>query len=445
MIPNSIKTLNLFPRTILPSIEKWIDDRLALVLTGSRQVGKTSTLYLLIQNLIKKNIPPENLFYFDLEKLAHFQLIENGAESLINFLRFEGANLEGKIFIFIDEIQYLSDPSNFLKLIVDHYPQIKIICTGSSSLDIRRKFKDSLVGRKMIFEIYGLSFAEFLYFKNERQMGEVLKKNNLTNILKNENLNQAIPDIYTTALQSAFNEYCQFGGYPAIVLEPVFEKKISLLNEIYDAYVHKDVRSLFKIENIPAFNQLCQMTAIAIGNLQNINTFADDLGVSRSTLDNYLTMLENTYIIRRLTPFFKRKKREVIKMPKIFWMDIGLRNLVIKQFNEPGLRNDRGAIVENFIYVHLLRELPVLWELNFWRTKNSMEVDFICQTPEGLIPIEVKHRSFKQPTLPSGIKSFIQTYPVETAVVITKDFLFEARISGTRVLFIPAHLFYFLS
>ncbi len=444
MIPESIKAKELYPRAVVPHILQWLEDKQAIVLVGSRQVGKTSLLYLLIQYLLAQKINPNNVFYFDLENFDHLNLLERGPDALIQSLRLEGADFKERIYLLIDEIQYLTHPTNFLKLMVDHHPLVKIICTGSSSLSIRRKFKDSLVGRKVVFEIFSLSFEEFLQFNNQTNLLRVFEQYRLSVLLQEEKLPPVLPDGYIHSLQNQFEEYCRYGGYPAVVLEPNLEKKLSLLSEIHSAYVRKDLSSLFTIENINAFNQLTQLLALGMGNLVNLNTLTTDLGISRPTLENYLTILENTFIIKRLRPFFRRKKRELIKMPKVYFLDLGLRNLMIKQFGELNIRPDRGALVENFTFIHLYRELPVLNELNFWRTKNGTEVDFVLQTPttlgEQLLPIEVKYQTLKKPTLPSTLQSFLTAYPVTKAAVITKDCYGQSKSGDTRVLFLPAWL-----
>lgn len=182
------------------------------------------------------------------------------------------------------------------------------------------------------------------------------------------------------------------------------------------------------------------MLALGIGNLLNLNTLTADLKISRPTIENYLTVLENTFIIKRLPPFFRRKKREVVKMPKVFFLDLGLRNLVVKQFGELNIRPDRGALVENFTFIHLSRELPILNELNFWRTKSGTEVDFVLQTEGTLLPIEVKYQAMNKASLPSALQSFLATYPVAQATVITKDYYDRINLCQTRVLFLPIWL-----
>ncbi len=451
MIPRSIQVRELLPRTIVPTLLQWLDDKQALVLVGSRQVGKTSLLFLLLQHLIAQKVDPRNLFYFDLERFDDLDLLEQGPEAVERFCRLEGANLSERIYLFIDEIQYLSHPTNFLKLMVDHYPstteranaesaRIKIVCTGSSSLEIRRRFKDSLVGRKVVFEIFSLSFEEFLQFKGDASLLNVLETYRFSTVLDAPALPPPPQQSHSKSLQSRLDEYCRYGGYPAVVLEPDIHKKLTLLAEIHSAYVRKDLSSLFTIENIQAFNQLIQLLALGIGNLLNLNTLTADLALSRPTLSNYLTILENTFIIKRIPPFFRRKKREVIKMPKIFFLDLGLRNLVVKQFGELAVRPDRGAIIENFALVHLYRALSPLSELKFWRAKGGTEVDFVLHASDRILPMEVKYEAMRRSTVPGGLRSFLAAYPTSHAVVITKNRFDRIHLGETCVLFLPAWL-----
>jgi len=247
--------------------------------------------------------------------------------------------------------------------------------------------------------------------------------------------------MYKKTLRDRLDEYCRYGGYPGVVLEPVIDKKLILLAEIHSSYVRKDLSSLFTIENIHAFNQLIQLLALGTGNLLNVNTLTCDLEISRPTLLNYLTILENTFIIKRLPPYFQRKKREVIKMPKVFFLDLGLRNLVVKQFNELTLRPDIGALIENFSFIHLYRDRSPLNELYFWRTKQGSEVDFILQTQNDLIPIEVKHKAMSRNTPPpAGLKSFLTAYTTTNAAVITRDHFGQSNYEKTRIVFLPAWL-----
>jgi predicted AAA+ superfamily ATPase len=175
---------NLFPRKILSAITQYIDGAEIILLVGARQVGKTSVLYLLMDELIKRGISESNIHYFDLEDLNVLDIFNSGVKRFISYLSALGKDIKGRAYIFVDEIQYMNNPTNFLKLLVDHHKNLKLIVSGSSTLEIRQKFKDSLAGRKVVFEIYPLDFYEFLVFKKEKILCDALLKSDIRHITR---------------------------------------------------------------------------------------------------------------------------------------------------------------------------------------------------------------------------------------------------------------------
>lgn len=248
---DEILGFRLFERKVLLEVEKWMERDRILLVVGSRQVGKTSLLFLLIQSLIKKGFPKGNVYYFDLEDLDLLEIFNRGYREFIKYLNDLGQSLQDRVYVFIDEIQYLENPTNFLKLLHDHYKNIKVVCSGSSTLGIRKKFKDSLVGRKLVFELYPLSFDEFLSFKGRDDLGNLLRKYSLNNILAGEEIEEIVP-LLKKELGSQFEEYTRFGGYPEGVKEENYENKMVLLNEIHGAYIQRDINQMFTIENVSA-------------------------------------------------------------------------------------------------------------------------------------------------------------------------------------------------
>jgi len=296
-----ISEKHLITRQKLNEILEWLHDDRIILIVGSRQVGKTSMIFLIIQNLL--NSQRDNIFYFDLEDFDILNLLDSGVNNFIKYLKSRGADLNRKIYIFLDEVQYLKNPSKILKLLSDHYKNIKIIASGSSTLDIKRKFHDSLVGRKVVFEINTLRFDEFLLFKDREDLYDILKNFNLRNFLdlKISELEQIL-DIYMKEFESEFNEYVIFGGYPAVVLEKNIEKKKVLLNEIHSSYVRKDIGQLFSIENVSRFNDLVKFLSLQAGSLLNYNNLCSNLRTTYITLEKYLFILQNTFIIKLVRP-----------------------------------------------------------------------------------------------------------------------------------------------
>ena len=319
---SGILQLRLFDREILRIIWEWIDDTRVIVLVGARQVGKTSILYLLMKRLIDRGINPESVFYFDLEDFELLNLFNDGVPSLMRYLETQGVDPDQRSYIFVDEIQYMEDPSNFLKLMADHHRNLKFVCSGSSTLEVRKKFTDSLAGRKVVFEIPTLSFREYLAFKGEETLLRVMESgrdiaassgtgDNLASLIS---VAEPPLDIHRKQLQEHYEEYVIYGGYPAVVLESQRDRKFRLLRDIYESYVRKDINQLFTVENVTAFNDLVRLMALQIGNLINLHEVTTSLSISRPTVEKYLFVLENTFILKRVLPFFVNKRKEVVKI-----------------------------------------------------------------------------------------------------------------------------------
>ena len=388
----------LLKRKIIDQILKYIDSDDILVLHGARQVGKSSILKYIQAELNQQN--KLNL-YIDLEDSRNLDILNGGVETFLTYLVDLGFGLgedeqkSGKIYVFIDEIQYLDNPSSFLKLLADHHKNLKLIVSGSSSFAIKTKFKDSLVGRTLEFTVYNLSFEEFLTFKSVKQ--------DLSNI-KTSKIIQEISKLYY--------EYVYFGGYPKIVLANDLETKERYLQQIIDTYIRRDIANMSAVGNISKFNNLLKILANQSGQLLNITSVANICGLSRQTLENYLFLLENTYVIKLLTPFSQSRNVEISKAPKIFFYDTGLMHMLqFKALNKSIMGNN----FETSVFVELAKKFGVE-NLNFWRTKSGNEIDFILNLKSGILPIEVKH-NFSQFRLGS-MQEFLKKYQIENYLVV---------------------------
>ncbi len=417
-------------RVILADIIKQVDNDLILILIGARQAGKTYILKLLIEHI--KKIHPENkILYFDLEKP---DILDNflNYKTILNFLSAYGIEKEKTNYILLDEFQKMPAPTKTLKIIHDHYPFLKIVATGSSSLDIHKKLREeSMAGRKMVFTVWPLSFEEYLDFAKPDDY-EMFKR-------------FMEKDIGTSAVKQEFiynlEEYAIWGSYPKAVLSKSNEEKLQKLDEIYQSYLNKDLAGFLSAEDSAPVNKLASLLSVQIGNLFNHNEIAKILGVSRYVLDKYLFVLENTFVVKRLLPFYTNKQKEVVKMPKIYFIDTGLRNFAVKNFNSFAMRQDAGLLAENFAFLELLKHKKITDEIRFWRTPYKTEVDFVILGEAGkIIPVEVKYKSFERPIAPSGLKAFINSYSPKQAFVLTKDFYAESKYGGCEIKFLPVFL-----
>lgn len=420
----------LINRPIVSSIQTQLEKGNVVILIGARQVGKTSLLKLFL-NQTKERSPSGTFFYFDLEKEELLEVFES-YRSFLQWLRLQGADLNKELYLFIDEFHYMTNPTKLFKILHDDFPNFKIVATGSSSLEISHKIEEPLTGRKRIFHVHSLSFEEFLEFKKSPQKPIFSR---LKSDVKIELVGPILSD-----LVREWEEFLLFGGYPKVTLTSAVEEKVKELEEIYHSYVQKDIKAYLKIENVPAFNKLVKLMAVQIGNLVNFNQLGAPLQIARETLERYVFILENTFIVKIVPPFFTNRNKEIIKMPKVYFYDTGLRNFSIKDLNPLDLRLDTGALVENAVLLEWIRSSTALQDLYFWRTQSGAEVDFVLKDKNGLIPMEVKYQPFSSGKIPTSMKAFIETYHPQSAYVFTKEFSGRTQYQNCQIEFLPAFL-----
>ena len=374
----------IYKRKIIDEILKELYGKEVIILYGARQVGKTFILYWLKKFLQEKK---EQIYYLDLEERRYLEILNQGPENLEKLIREEGFDLKKRVFVLIDEIQYLDNPTNFLKLVSDHYQNLKLIVSGSSTFEIKKKIDKALVGRALVFEIFGLSFEEFLIFKEyQKPMKPVLTR------VKEEKLKEL------------FTEFVLYGSYPKISLIPEKEKKEKYLWQIIDTYLRKDIRHLAEIKEVEKFNKLLEGLASQTGKLLNIEELSNTCRLAKQTVEKYLFILENTYVIRLVRPFFKNLRSELFKTPKIYFYDSGLAHLLWLKVISPEIL---GEIFETVIFSELVKNFG-RESVNFWRTKDKKEIDFILKYKNKIIPIETKvnFASFSKKTMNYFLKKY---------------------------------------
>ena len=358
-------------RYLYKILEKHLDHKNYTIITGARQVGKTSLLRQLFSHLKTKN---EYVVFLNLENKELLQNLNINIKSVFNHVKIIPQKIiDGKtskrIYLLIDEIQYLEDPTNFLKYLYDEYEyNVKIVATGSSAFYIDEKFKDSLAGRKRIFQLYPLSFNEFLVFKQQ----EKLNKEIAYVVSEPSYISE-----YESSTYSLLMEYLTYGGYPAVVLENDFEEKKWLLEELKNSYLRRDIIES-GVDKEQKFLMLVQLLADQIGSMVNKNELGNTIGLDNKTVERYTYILEKCFHIDLLKPFYRNIRKELTKMPKVYFNDIGLRNAFLGRFEHPGNRMDKGELLENFIY-NQLRIKHESDKIKYWRTTDKHEVDFIIE------------------------------------------------------------------
>jgi len=392
-------------RDLTLKIKEYLDKDEILLIIGSRQAGKTTVLHQIEDILESQN---QNFYFLNLEDPDYLSLLNQSPKNLFKIFSFD---LNQKNFVLIDEIQYLDNPSNFLKYFYDEYRgRIKIIATGSSAFYLDKKFKDSLVGRKRIFYLFTLSFREFLRFKKENKLSQKdFQKLSLADQEK---------------IAFYFEEYLIYGGYPRVVLAPLKEKE-EILRDIAYSYIKKDVFEA-NIQREETFYKLFKLLASQIGNLINSSELGSTLGVSKTAIDNYLYVMQKSFHICLIKPLFRNLRKELTKMPKVYFFDLGLRNFFIKNFKPFNERGDKGSLLENALFRQLIEKYD-FEEIKFWRTIQKQEVDFVVNEKLAF-EVKVQPNKFKG----RKYKKFLENYP-EIALSVVSFNTKETTVDSHRI------------
>ena len=360
-------------RIMLEKLKQHLPKKEFTILTGARQTGK-STLLKEVERHCKEQGVSVTFLNFEFKNILA-ELDENPL-NLLNYLP-QG---EGRKVVLIDEVQYLKDPTNFLKLIYDeHAADIKIVATGSSAFYMDKRFEDSLAGRKKIFTLLTCSFDEYLAILGKDDL--IAEKQR---IIQNPNAKS----LKITHLKAEWDNYMIYGGYPAVITEADLTEKVAKLRELRDSFIKRDILEA-GVQNETVFYQLFRIIAAQAGSLLNVNELSTTLKVRSETITNYLEVMQKCFHISLVKPFYKNLRKELVKMPKAYLLDTGLRNCLINNFQAVQTRLDKGELWENMNF-KLLAEKHDFDDIKFWRTADGNEVDFVLPEVDGPFAIEAK-------------------------------------------------------
>lgn len=357
-----------------------------IALVGARQSGKTTFL--------KEESKNRNSSYLLFDDPDIRELFEEDIK------KFEIQHMEGKEISIFDEAQYAEDAGKKLKYLADKGR--KIWLTSSSEIILSKEILSYLVGRVSIIRLYPFSINEFLSLKGHKETTKNI-------------------------LERAVWEHMAYGGYPKAATTSDIELKKTILKDLYDTMILKDIARTFQIDDIKSLEDFSRYLALNIGGLISYETIAKDLKISFQTLKKYLDAMEKSYLITRVSPFFTNKLKEITKQPKIYYIDTGLRNIIAKRFDtEP-----EGRLFENYALSEIVK---AGLNVKYWRTKSGAEVDFIAEKDSELIPIEIKINS--DGNVERGLRSFISLYSPKRAFVISyKGEKKEEIVGNCKVIF----------
>lgn len=394
-------TLDYKDREILRQIQKFLVLRQILAFTGLRRVGKTTLMLKIIRDSIQSGFSPQNITYFSFDEFrdADIRDLIKTFEMMMN-----KDYKEEKHLLLLDEIQKLEGWEDQLKGIYDAYGQnVKIIISGSESLFIRRKSKETLAGRIFEFKIDPLTFKEFLAFKK---------------------IHYKPVEIHERELMRLFNEFTMSLGFPEMV--NVKEKEVIkkyIKESIVEKIIYRDVANLYKIKDISFLESLFNILMEDPGQLIEISSLSQHMNITRQTLTNYLKYLEDSFLIRKLYNFSKSRRKVERKLKKYYSAVIS-PSLLFKEDD-----HSRSKVFEWLIVNQLNAEF-------FWRDPYKNEVDII-KAEKKIIPIEIKYGRIEY----KGLLAFMRKFKVQEGYIVSFDEEKKQDINGKSVHIIPAYKF----
>ncbi len=353
-------------REIFEKLMQHASKKQVTVITGMRRVGKSTAVKYLLQNL-----KHPNSLYLDCERVE-IRILFNKPdyESVKESLELMGIDFSKASLIALDEIQLVENLPSFIKYLYDTY-KVKFIVTGSSSYYLENQFSESLAGRKRIFEMYPLSFKEFLQFKEI--WSDKFQKYSW----------QPFNSAWYQLAKEWYKEYMIFGGFPEVVLEPLKDDKEEMLHDIINSYIELDVKLLADYSVSEDLYKLIKLLAARSGNKVEYSKLSSVSGINRNKITAYLQLLEYTYLIYQVSPFTKNIDKEISQQKKLYFSDIGILNVLA------GKQLSSGQLFENMIAT----QLASAGALNYYQKKTGQEIDFILNEDTA---IEAKETPLQQ-------------------------------------------------
>ena len=370
----------IIERTIKKEVEKWLFKGKIIVIYGPMRVGKTTLVNEIISSYGKE------AKYINCDILQNRLALEvQDDKKLREFLG------EGKLFV-LDEAQRVLNIGINLKILVDTFPHIQIIATGSSSFDLSNKIKEPLTGRTVSFTLFPISLREIWVSAPEGQ-GRI-------------DLEEKLPELL------------RFGSYPEIVSRKAVDP-IGYLSEISSNYLYKDALEYDGVKKPDVLIKLLQLIAFQVGNEVSYNELAVKLEVGRNTVIRYIDILEKAFVLFRLPPFSRNLRNEIGKKNKIYFYDLGIRNALINSFKNVDERDDMGALWENFCILErqkLIQDKKWYRNVYFWRTQAKKEIDYIEEYDGQLYGYEFKWS--RNPYPPP--EEFLKAYKNSSITIVNK-------------------------
>lgn len=380
-IPNRSTNIgNMIPRLIEDSVVLSLKAQKKIhLLFGARQVGKTT---LILDIKAKLEAEEKKVLLLNCNILEHRQIIDTTSINLLT-------NISNYDYVFLDEAQTLTDAGLTLKIIHDELPNIRVLATGSSSFELKNRTVETMTGRYVDFTLYPFSVSE---------IGK--------------------PESWSYNL----DQFLLYGFYPEIFLTKDPDQKKQNLARIVESYLFKDIFSFNRVRNSETIVNLARALAYQLGNEVNESELANRLKIDRKTVLSYIDILEKGFVIFRLYPYSRNPRREIGRNYKVFFVDLGIRNSLIDDFNSLDIRRDVGALWENFLILERRKKLSNQNIKNhnfFWRDYGGAEIDYLEEHDGQIFPFEIKWGNEK---LGAGARSFETKYQAKVFLLNKSTF-----------------------
>jgi len=338
-------------RLLFDQLASLLSHKNALVITGMRQVGKSTLMRQLYDEV------STNKLWFDLDNPLDCKTFETeDYVGLYHYLTSRTNNPKDRLYLFLDEIQNLPPITKIIKYLIDHY-QVKFVVTGSSNFYLKNLFPESLSGRKFVFDLAPLSFTEFLYFRD--YIPRPTHPPELSNLFEISN------PIETERRRTLYTEYLRYGGFPEVTTTPNLELKSMVLKNIFKSFFEKDLQLLSDLSNTKELRDFILLLAPRVGSLLDISKLSLELGISRQKIYSYLEFLQGIYLIRLLPKFSRSVDRAVAGGTKLYFSDNGILQTITTL--------NPGQILENAV----INQLFNYGTLSFYNYRNMQEIDCI--------------------------------------------------------------------
>jgi len=376
-IPKYVLYLEIMiKRTVLQTLQEKLHKGKAIVLLGPRQVGKTT--------LILHCLKGKDFLFLDGDDPEIRDLLDNSGTSKLK------AIIGNFKWVFIDEAQRIKDVGIIAKIITDQFKEVQLLLSGSSALEINNSTQESLTGRKFEYHLFPISWEEF-----EGHVGYV-------------------------EAAAQLEERLIFGMYPDVINNRADARDV--LKQLTSSYLYKDILALTGIKKPDLLDKLLKALALQMGSEVSYNELSKLLEIDKATVSKYIDLLEKTFIVFRLNSFSRNQRNEIKNNRKIYFYDNGIRNMIIKNLNPLEIRNDKGALWENFLIserIKMQTYYQVYANNYFWRTVQKQEIDFIEESNGNILAVEFKWNSRGKNKIPT---SFIETYKAVGKTIDKENF-----------------------